>query len=413
MRLDDIQSVTKSVTAKWTKQRKKEERQSRSRSHRSEYIRMYTMPFTEAAEDVIPKAYAKVSGPRKLSAHARQIFYAARPAMEEMTGKILNSEYFTQTLLPDYVRDHDLSEVWKLVYDARGHLEEPHTGETVPLGTIDVDNYLRDIRSHVVSDPDSKQLNVDYPTKGPAHRYSAILFIEKEGFHPLFKEVKLAERYDLAIMSTKGQSVVAARKLVDELCPAGGNVPVLVLHDFDIYGLGIFQTLVSVSDAAYIADRIRYEFQNEINFIDLGLRLEDVKKYGLASERVKPKKWPDGLEASDEEKEFLLSGRRVELNAFTSPDFISWIESKLAEHGIKKVIPDEDTLMEAYCRAYQICEINRRIELIADEAKQIAEDAEIPRKLRKQIEMKLRKIPEQPWDKVLAEIARERCDDSA
>ena len=31
-----------------------------------------------------------------------------------------------------------------------------------------------------------------------------ILFIEKEGFMPLFEAVQLAERFDLAIMSTKG-----------------------------------------------------------------------------------------------------------------------------------------------------------------------------------------------------------------
>ena len=33
-----------------------------------------------------------------------------------------------------------------------------------------------------------------------------MLFIEKEGFLPLFEAVHLAERYDLAIMSTKGMS---------------------------------------------------------------------------------------------------------------------------------------------------------------------------------------------------------------
>ena len=35
---------------------------------------------------------------------------------------------------------------------------------------------------------------------------------------PLSEAVKLAERDDLAIMSTKGMSVTASRKLVEELC---------------------------------------------------------------------------------------------------------------------------------------------------------------------------------------------------
>ena len=43
---------------------------------------------------------------------------------------------------------------------------------------------------------------------------------------PLFEAVKLAERYDLAIMSTKGMSVTAARELVDVLCGDHG-IPLL------------------------------------------------------------------------------------------------------------------------------------------------------------------------------------------
>ena len=58
-----------------------------------------------------------------------------------------------------------------------------------------------------------------------------MLFIEKEGFLPLFEAVHLAERYDLAIMSTKGMSSTAARTLIDNLCRH--QVPLLVLHDFD------------------------------------------------------------------------------------------------------------------------------------------------------------------------------------
>src|SRR5262245_21667608 len=74
--------------------------------------------------------------------------------------------------------------------------------------------------------------------RGPQHRYGAILFIEKEGFHDLFKAVRLAERYDLALMSSKDMSVTAARSLIDELT----DVPVLVLHDFDKQGFSILGT---------------------------------------------------------------------------------------------------------------------------------------------------------------------------
>ena len=44
----------------------------------------------------------------------------------------------------------------------------------------------------------------------------------------------------------------------------------------------------------------------------------------------------------------LRSTRRVELNAMTSPQFVAFIERKLREHGIAKVIPDETLLAEMY-----------------------------------------------------------------
>jgi hypothetical protein len=42
------------------------------------------------------------------------------------------------------------------------------------------------------------------------------------------------------------------------------------------------------------------------------------------------------------------STRRVELNAMTSPQFVEFVERKLRENGIEKIIPDEDLLAEVY-----------------------------------------------------------------
>jgi DNA topoisomerase VI subunit A len=99
---------------------------------------------------------------------------------------------------------------------------------------------------------------------GTSGCYSAILFVEKEGFNEIFEAVQLAERYDIAIMSTKGTSVTAARHLADELC-GDYDIPLLVLHDFDKSGLTILKTLREDTD--------RYTFCNDIEVIDLGLRL--------------------------------------------------------------------------------------------------------------------------------------------
>ena len=66
-------------------------------------------------------------------------------------------------------------------------------------------------------------------TTRPGGRYGAVLFVEKEGFNELFGAVGLADRYDIAMMSTKGMSVTAARHLVDEIC-SRYSIPLFVLH---------------------------------------------------------------------------------------------------------------------------------------------------------------------------------------
>ena len=92
---------------------------------------------------------------------------------------------------------------------------------------------------------------------------------------PLFEAVNLAERFDIALMSTKGLSNTAARQLIDEMC-GGHEIPLLVLHDFDKAGFSILGTLQR--------DTRRYRFINDVEVIDLGLRLEDID--GLPSERA-------------------------------------------------------------------------------------------------------------------------------
>jgi len=86
------------------------------------------------------EAYLKASGNGTLPANARQIMYATRGKILELTGlKKFKDSYFTQVLLPDYMTEYDdETEDWDVVYDSRGALTEPHTGLRVALGTIAV-----------------------------------------------------------------------------------------------------------------------------------------------------------------------------------------------------------------------------------------------------------------------------------
>src|SRR5262249_25135510 len=126
-----------------------------------------------------------------------------------------------------------------------------------------------------------------WPSLAAGQRYQAVLYIEKEGFYPMLEEARIAERYELAIISCKGQSVAAARKLVDRVCALCNNVPLMVFHDFDKAGFEISQRLTSVSDWAEENNRVTYRFNNEIDVRDLGLRLTDVEHYRLAGEECR------------------------------------------------------------------------------------------------------------------------------
>jgi hypothetical protein len=246
---------------------------------------------------------------------------------------------------------------------------------------------------------EDRQERVPFLTCGPKHRFKAILFIEKEGFMPLFRASHLAERYDLAIMSTKGLSVTASRMLVDILC-AEYQIPLLVLHDFDKAGFSIVGTLQR--------DTRRYEFRNRIEVIDLGLRLGDVTECHLESEA-----WlcPENAEwnlrqngATQEEVQFLCGGQRVELNAFSSGDLLAWIEGKLQANGVRKVVPDAATLALAFRQSLRQQLIDLAMEEVSQQASEQADQEAVPEDLADRVNDLLREHPAMPWDEAVEQI---------
>jgi hypothetical protein len=410
----DIIDAVREATKKWTKTVKAEERSPASRSYRLQRMtRERGISIKEAAAQIMERAYLKASGNNRYPANARQIMYAARGHIQKATGQPLKDNYFTQTVLPDFMSENpELTARWDVVYDARGHFKEPHHGQSFGVGTLEVRNYLEDLHDPKLVDAELSQAEVK--TCGPSGNFGAVLFIEKEGFDQHFKAAQIAEKFDLAIMSTKGMSVTAARSLVDEMCH-DHDIPLLLLHDFDKSGFSIAGTLQR--------DTRRYEFQNNITVIDLGLSLEDVKAMGLASEHQFHSKADKAAlianlrenGASDAEIAFMFhdfdrtrSTRRVELNAMTSPQFIAFVERKLKEVGIEKIVPERKLLAEAYVGI----ERGRRLqEAIDDYADQIDEsDFKAPKDLEQRVAALLKRQPHMRWDAALAEISKQRLE---
>jgi hypothetical protein len=163
----------------------------------------------ESAHEVMERAYMEASANGTLPATATQIMYAARGQIQKTTGKQLNRQYFNQTLLPSYMADNpDTTASWDVLYDDRGHFIDPHTNQTLGLGTKGVREYLARIDEPELRAPELQSARV--VTRGPEGCYGALLYIEKEGFLDILNARQLAQRYDLGIMSCKGTSVTAA-----------------------------------------------------------------------------------------------------------------------------------------------------------------------------------------------------------
>ena len=417
----DILQVTRSVTKEWTRQRKAEERGRRSRESRA-YVYSDRVNHTEVAHEILPAAYLHASGGGRHVVKKRQLFYAARKRFQQLTGRDITATYFSQNLLRKYLNTHPETESWKIAADARGHLIIPNAGHeiSIPIGTLEIDEHLRKAQRECDASDVEAEVNVEWPSIAAAQRYQAVVYIEKEGFAPLLEEARIAERFDIGILSGKGQSTAAARRFVDEMCRVDGGVPLFILRDFDKAGFQIAKRLTTVGAWAESNDMVLYEFQNEINVTDLGLRLDDVNQYDLhwaaekapCSRRRRCKCFQcqpldqDEYGVTDEEYEFLASGQRVELNALTSPQFIELIEAKLTEHGLdKRLIPDDQTLAKAYRRALAVARVNTVIESARNEAIEMYSDVPVPKTLRRQLQKAMSGSLE-AWDRALYRLAQ-------
>jgi DNA topoisomerase VI subunit B len=416
-----LEPSVKYVTKRFTEKRRQEMRSDRADARAEELMRKHVRAqypsIKEAAYQLMPQAYMAASGQGRYVAHARQIMYAARRQILAMihpdqAAKGLNAQYFTQTLVPDYMNEHpDETAGWDVVFDDRGHFREPHQQNgrerIIGLGTLAVREYIASWQGTVHETIHHIFLPFDLETSGPEHRYQSVLFVEKEGFDELIQQAQIAERFDIAPMSTKGMSNTAARRLVDELSRMG--VTIYVLHDFDKSGFSILHTLRT--------DTRRYRFKSTPKVLDLGLTLDDVNEMALQSEpvnyrqKVDPRIDLSECGATTQEQAFLITGdrrrnprtgkfywpgQRVELNAMTSDQFVDWIERRLAEQGVGKVIPPAKTLAKAYRLATRTKAINDELARIQEHMQE--RPIEIPDDLQDQVTVFLQAHREHSWD---------------
>jgi DNA topoisomerase VI subunit B len=407
-----VKSIDK-VTSNWQQKAKQLRRAERMQERELDELRKarkrQQLSVKEAAYRVMEEAYLHASSGGRYPANARQVMYAARPLVQQLTGGVLwkNSNQFTQKYLPGFLERYPAETAnWDVVYDARGHFVEPHTRNSVDLGTLGVRQYIAQWQGDAGA-IELPEYRMGYPTSGPQNRFKYALFIEKEGFNQLLQAAGIASRYDIAIMSTKGMSVTAARHLVESLTEMG--VTILVVRDFDKSGFSIAYTI------SHSTRRFRYRLKP--NVIDLGLRLVHVKLMNLPSETQQfqtakdPRILLSRYGATSDELNFMVryqhhrklwSGERVELNAMTSDQFIQWLEGEFARIGVRKVVPNDVILADAYRRAALL----QAVEKAAQEAYRRFDPTvvQLPHNLRQRIESQLSSNPAISWDMALTQV---------
>jgi hypothetical protein len=337
-------------------------------------------------------------------------------------GDDLNLDYLLKGanntgLIDQYIRDNpEETADWDVLREDRGNFVSP-SGRTVPLGTSAVREEINRIKRHGIglSHEHSDGWKLTVPKGGPDDDYAAVLYIEKAGFTNKLDEAGLLRRRDLAVASSRGFSVRACRSLLDFL--RSRDVPVLVVHDFDKAGLGIAAAILrEIPDA-----------------IDLGLRWEDLidRRWGHAdsdlrhrdySERVtytikqKPYDPRQNLienKATANEIRFLcstarpgveFSGRRIELNALVGDEFVDWLDGKLSDLDLDRVIPDADYLEQAYRRTFRLARLNLEEAKVWDAARDEADAIAVPGNLLTLVRDGLEAFEEQAWDDVVVTL---------
>src|SRR5262245_13548257 len=259
--------------------------------------------------------------------------------------------------------------------EPRGSIYHPHQGDEIPLGTLTVEEYER-----------------------PAWTFNKIMLIEKEGFSEALKEVQWPERHDCMLMSSKGFTTRAAKDLVDKLAEHDEPVDVFLVHDADDHGTEILETFQQATKAVEAG---------KLKIINLGLEPWDASEMGLEVEEIEPLKEErrrpvadyvlgrDDVAPDGTEWEEWLQTHRIELNAMTTPQFIEWLDDKMAEHASGKLIPPPAVVT---VELEQLLEIRLR-ELITE---RILREAG----LESQVEDAFNAIELPSRDKLIADIAK-------
>ncbi len=338
--------------------------------------------------DNLDDVVAEVSGEGRYRFNQRQLLYKLRPIVRDELGEKLTTTNFA-AIITDYESEN--GEIPGMYREPRGSIYHPHREETITLGTLMVEDYER-----------------------PPWTFNKLVYIEKEGFSEALKEERWAERHDCALLSSKGFTTRAARDLVDLLAEHDEPVTIFCVHDADAPGTMIYETFQGETKA---------RGARKIKIVNLGLEPWEALAMGLevemveAGDRRKPvADYVTAYPCEEEEGNWAnwLQTKRVELNAMSTPEFIAWLDSKMAAYD--KLIPPADVLVAEWndrITAKVRVAITERILREAGLESQVATaiaaiEKPSPAALAEGVRRLFQQEPDREWRDQIEAIARER-----
>lgn len=270
----------------------------------SEEIKAVFLENLDSAIDV-------VSGGGKLRYSLRQLYYQMRPMIEGVATRGLEYGYFTKMVTDrEAAIKHDLRGLYR---DERGSLYHPHTGESISLGTLMAETYER-----------------------PTFTFNKGIYIEKEGVYPALIDAQFPERWDCALFTSRGFATRAVKDVLDRIEQSDEEFLLFCLHDADVEGLMIYQTLQNATKARP---------GRKIRVINLGLDPDEAVAMHLPVEPRDARSVPLAMGIAPDHREWLRS-KRVELNAMSPPRLVKWLDEKMAKCGLGKVVPPEQVMTD-------------------------------------------------------------------
>ena len=338
---------------------------------------------------VLGDAINKASDYRAHRFSLRQLFYATREMLQDR-GVTEEPDYGYFGAVIGQIEQDTGRDIPGMYRDARGQLYHPHTGETIALGTLNVEKYHR-----------------------PEYRFNKVLYVEKGGFFPLLIDEKWAERHDCALLTSQGFASRAARDVIDLLGDSDEPLEFFCVHDADGPGTLIYEALVEGTLARP---------GRRVKVTNLGLEPWEAEGMGLQSEKVDRKRGAVPVADYIRDAAYLrskgnrnwetwLQTGRFELNAMSSSVFLRWLDEKMERFSRNtKVIPPRAVLADRFkAHAHAVIREQLIAKAIRDlgieaHAQELADCVETPMGLSMDVERALFESPN-PWEAPLNEMA--------